>query len=463
MTPPPGRALDAGLDWLLHIDGDELFYTPTMDVRPHFRRLQREARTRGVWQAIYLNLEALSATFEVPDPLFEHVDTFKRNPHTLLEAESSQLIPAFTNPPVDRIQYFTGYSVGKAAVRPAAGVEAADVTLFAKPPRAVGGEGKARQGEAHGAEDGKRGASSAHEGSFDRMAVFEGPYILHYNHVGFTSVQRKYRRLANRTADLNQIPFYQSATAMFAPNSTRTAAEDDDAQRALFARFAVLAHWPDLSHLPPRAPVATGKGLGDLSSDKGSLPAILARSLLVRIPGPSLLLQSLRANSLLSGHANGQGEQGGRPDDVGGGVHVGGGTAVWKPMCLDAGGSCRHCIGPWTWIAAIVSCRVATNLTPRAEASGCVRASRRAKAASAARTGSCASRAVLAAHWPRRRAAVHERAGVSALHGTCFRGGGWVSVGWVWALAVRGASERAHTRVRYFRASENVRWHGRSF
>ena len=330
-TPPPGRALDAGLDWLLHIDGDELFYTPTMDVRPHFRRLQREARTRGVWQAIYLNLEALSATFEVPDPLFEHVDTFKRNPHTLLEAESSQLIPAFTNPPVDRIQYFTGYSVGKAAVRPAAGVEAADVTLFAKPPRAVGGEGKARQGEAHGAEGGKRGASSAHEGSFDSMAVFEGPYILHYNHVGFTSVQRKYRRLANRTADLNQIPFYQSATAMFAPNSTRTAAEDDAAQRALFARFAVLAHWPDLSHLPPRAPVATGKGLGDLSSDKGSLPAILARSLLVRIPGPSLLLQSLRANSLLSGHANGQGEQGGRPDDVGEGGACGG----WD-RCLEA-------------------------------------------------------------------------------------------------------------------------------
>ena len=30
-------------------------------------------------------------------------------------------------------------------------------------------------------------------------------------------------------------------------------------------------------------------------------------------------------------------------------------------------------------------------------------------------------------------------------------------VGWVWALGVRGASERAHTRVRHFRASENVR------
>ncbi len=31
-------------------------------------------------------------------------------------------------------QYFTGYSVGKAAVRPGEGVETADVTLFAKPP-----------------------------------------------------------------------------------------------------------------------------------------------------------------------------------------------------------------------------------------------------------------------------------------------------------------------------------------
>ena len=35
------------------------------------------------------------------------------------------------------LQYFTGYSVGKAAVKPALGVEASDVTLFSAP--AAGG------------------------------------------------------------------------------------------------------------------------------------------------------------------------------------------------------------------------------------------------------------------------------------------------------------------------------------
>ena len=35
---------------------------------------------------------------------FEHVTTFKRNPHTLLESESSRLLPAYSNPPAARLQ-----------------------------------------------------------------------------------------------------------------------------------------------------------------------------------------------------------------------------------------------------------------------------------------------------------------------------------------------------------------------
>ena len=84
-------------------------------------------------QAIYLNMEALAPDTEVlpsslfcvplarararalshtPLPLsikvatphFEHVTTFKRNPHTLLESESSLLLPAYNNPPAARLQ-----------------------------------------------------------------------------------------------------------------------------------------------------------------------------------------------------------------------------------------------------------------------------------------------------------------------------------------------------------------------
>ncbi len=35
---------------------------------------------------------------------FEHVTTFKRNPHTLLDSESSLLLPAYNDPPAARLQ-----------------------------------------------------------------------------------------------------------------------------------------------------------------------------------------------------------------------------------------------------------------------------------------------------------------------------------------------------------------------
>ena len=40
------------LEWVLHIDGDELFYTPSMHVASHFRRLSREADQRNIWQVL---------------------------------------------------------------------------------------------------------------------------------------------------------------------------------------------------------------------------------------------------------------------------------------------------------------------------------------------------------------------------------------------------------------------------
>ena len=35
-------------------------------------------------------------------------------------------------------------------------------------------------------------------------AIFEGPYILHYIHVGFKGARDKYQRLANRFTDLKK-------------------------------------------------------------------------------------------------------------------------------------------------------------------------------------------------------------------------------------------------------------------
>jgi hypothetical protein len=72
-------------------------------------------------------------------------------------------------------QYFTGYSVGKAAVRPGEGVETADVTLFAKPPspdsrfvavregrRREGGKRKRGGGGRRGREGGMQTTQHAH-------------------------------------------------------------------------------------------------------------------------------------------------------------------------------------------------------------------------------------------------------------------------------------------------------------
>ena len=140
-------------------------------------------------------------------------------------------------------------------------------------------------------------------GRYESMVAFEGPYILHYIHVGFAGTRTKYKRMASKASDLNQIPFYHTALGMFARNNSRSEEEDEKHQREWFRQFAVYppAYWPDLSQLPPKGemPQKAGEWLHKASA-KGRVSPLCARSLLVRIPGPSELLGLLRNNSLLS-------------------------------------------------------------------------------------------------------------------------------------------------------------------
>src|SRR4051812_12401724 len=53
--------LAAGHDWLLHIDGDELFHCPGQDVPTHFGRLTAS----GIERVTYPNLEALPERIDV--------------------------------------------------------------------------------------------------------------------------------------------------------------------------------------------------------------------------------------------------------------------------------------------------------------------------------------------------------------------------------------------------------------
>jgi hypothetical protein len=103
-------ARDRGLDWLLHIDADELFYSPRETAAAHFAQLQN-----GPFDSvIYLNHEAVPEQ-DCIDDFFREVDLFKvlpsSAPHTpeaiRLVSETPQLRPSF----------YHFYANGKSAVR----------------------------------------------------------------------------------------------------------------------------------------------------------------------------------------------------------------------------------------------------------------------------------------------------------------------------------------------------------
>ncbi|CAM9220719.1 unnamed protein product [Ectocarpus fasciculatus] len=106
------RASTMGLDWLLHLDIDELFFTSEPSVRPHFDRLNE----LGIEQMTYANHEAVPVREEVVD-YFREVNTFKVN-HLLLPlshevAERTRFWRRRTN----HGQYMLAYDNGKSAVR----------------------------------------------------------------------------------------------------------------------------------------------------------------------------------------------------------------------------------------------------------------------------------------------------------------------------------------------------------
>jgi hypothetical protein len=122
-------AREMGIAWLLHIDDDELFFTQHLDVQPHFSRLHAAS---NLSQAIYLNMEAVPATDEVPGLHFSHVTTFKRNPHVFTREVRSNSLELSLRSGADsflharrqegakvlrtwnsvRHKYFMGYQVG---------------------------------------------------------------------------------------------------------------------------------------------------------------------------------------------------------------------------------------------------------------------------------------------------------------------------------------------------------------
>lgn len=155
------QARQDGVDWLLHIDSDELFLPDSGSAPDHFADLDR----RGIDTAVYLNLEAVVEREAIRDP-FREVTLFKTNPSTLgFEAglDRSEL----TAYPMFRQQLFSFYANGKSAARVTSGLQPEGVHYF---------------------NYGRR--------SF-RREVFERPAILHYAVCGFEAFWTKYRTLGS--------------------------------------------------------------------------------------------------------------------------------------------------------------------------------------------------------------------------------------------------------------------------
>jgi hypothetical protein len=112
------EALERRIDWIVHIDVDEAFYSPHCPVREHFSHLQR----LGLGQALYLNHEAAPEQMEIGD-YFREVTLFKKSPYLLLPVETRSGL-------WQRRSYFVAYDNGKAAARIRPGLQPLGVHRF---------------------------------------------------------------------------------------------------------------------------------------------------------------------------------------------------------------------------------------------------------------------------------------------------------------------------------------------
>lgn len=112
-------AVKDGVDWLLHIDQDELFYSEKFfqNEGETVGSLFESVEKRGYRQVVFLNHEAIVEQVEVANP-FTQVSLFKRNPHIiqkggLTKAQQKIIEDTGKFPPY----FFLNYVQGKAAVR----------------------------------------------------------------------------------------------------------------------------------------------------------------------------------------------------------------------------------------------------------------------------------------------------------------------------------------------------------
>lgn len=146
-------ARDLRMQWIVHLDVDELFYCPGRDVHEHFEELAYE----GVEVANYWNHEGVPESFHICD-YFREVHLFKRNIHTLTPQQKQ----IAESTPLSAGRYFNFYKIGKSAARLHDGLRPDGVHYFMPA---------------------------------GRMKRIADPCILHYPCCGFGHFLRKYETL----------------------------------------------------------------------------------------------------------------------------------------------------------------------------------------------------------------------------------------------------------------------------
>lgn len=190
-----------GVPWLLHIDGDELFYPPNNDAQQHFAGLTQ----LGIGYAIYDNHEGLCEHNNVKDP-FSEITLFKKNPRGIDPSALKVALPYFQG----RGGYFLAYANGKAAVQTRPGTHPAGAHGFHLPLHY--GLGRAR---------------------------FLSPAILHYAYSNFEKYWRKVRRVRSYSERmLLGVPWNPPLFEVASVKLAQAGAEE--AARLFFERATVL-------------------------------------------------------------------------------------------------------------------------------------------------------------------------------------------------------------------------------
>ena len=102
-----GIARDLKVDWLMHLDCDELFYCPDQTLQEHLFKLEKS----GVLQYNYSNYEAVPERLDIRD-CFQEVTLFKKHVNTL-NRRQFKFLNSLCNENPEKEFKFIGYGNGK--------------------------------------------------------------------------------------------------------------------------------------------------------------------------------------------------------------------------------------------------------------------------------------------------------------------------------------------------------------